>query len=172
MTRVVIRGATLLNPMEFLFHRDNMSWLPIPSSNDVRKWFLIWREFKGKLVRVWIATTSKTDERNSRDSMICTTVYALEELRRKHENNLRLGEGKRRSKGSLDKNTMVITGVETVEGVIDEVIELPFGLLLKDVVQWISPNPPIPESIFSLKKSRLMLSACLFQWKRYYGWIF
>jgi hypothetical protein len=79
--------------------------LPVPSIETIKKWIDYWRKFKGKRVRILLKSgfVSKTNSQVT-DSDNSTIGSALEEL-----------------------------CPDAIAGIIEDIVENPFGILLKNV---------------------------------------
>jgi len=123
-----------------------MSWfsnLPIAiSPKEVRNWLLIWKKFKGKLVRVWMVTAGKPNT-FAYVMPTCISSHLLRDMESKFDNSFPTKYKKYLDPSNPENERMSVTGAQTIEGTIDEIIEMPFGLLLKDVAIWISPFKPV-----------------------------
>lgn len=92
----------------------------------------IWRKFKGRVVRVWVRKAiSGIDEVFAVD--VPPPKEDLTRIKEKFETLL-----SRHDLYVSGENFMVITGAYAAEGKVDDIIESPLGMLLKDVVVWTS----------------------------------
>lgn len=108
----------------------------ILSFKEFKKWVTIWRKFKGRSVRVWL-----------HEKLAFQACFALPQFRRwmKERGSWISPKADIYGLDEIDQTKngrMVIAGALTAEGTIDTIIEFPFGLLLKDVVWWISQSNP------------------------------
>lgn len=91
--------------------------LPVPSWKDIKKWVAYWRKFKGKKVRIWF------DEYTAK---FCVPPHIEQRWRNLRELNPSISKALPRKLATMS----------CVDGIIDDVIDSPIGILVKDVIVW------------------------------------